>query len=103
VPPPWNAGRVVLVGDAVHAPPPTLAAGAAIALEDAVVLDELLAGASGNGVEATLAAFTARRFERCRLVVEQSVARTEGIICPTPGFDVAAFERRIWGELAKPY
>jgi 2-polyprenyl-6-methoxyphenol hydroxylase-like FAD-dependent oxidoreductase len=20
-----------------------------------------------------------------------------------PGFDVAAFERRVWGELAKPY
>jgi hypothetical protein len=51
VPPPWNAGRVVLVGDAVHAPPPTLAAGAAIALEDAVVLDEMLAGPSGEGVE----------------------------------------------------
>jgi 2-polyprenyl-6-methoxyphenol hydroxylase-like FAD-dependent oxidoreductase len=38
-----------------------------------------------------------------RLVVEQSVARTEGIIRPWAGFDVATFERRIWGELAKPY
>jgi naringenin degradation protein FdeE len=55
VPPPWHAGRVVLIGDAVHAPPPTLAAGAAIALEDAVVLGELLADASGDGVEAALA------------------------------------------------
>lgn len=36
-------------------------------------------------------------------VVEQSLARTRGILDPTPGFDVAAFERRIWGELAKPY
>jgi 2-polyprenyl-6-methoxyphenol hydroxylase-like FAD-dependent oxidoreductase len=101
VPPPWGAGRVILVGDAVHAPPPTLAAGAAIALEDAVVLDEMLA--SGDDAEATLAAFVERRWERCRLVVEQSVARTDGIIRPTPDFDVAAFERRIWGELAKPY
>jgi naringenin degradation protein FdeE len=115
VPPPWHAGRVVLIGDAVHAPPPTLAVGAAIALEDAVVLDEMLAaddgavdraagdGAARDGVEAALAAFTARRWERCRLVVEQSVARTEGLIRPTPGFDVAAFERRIRGELAKPF
>jgi 2-polyprenyl-6-methoxyphenol hydroxylase-like FAD-dependent oxidoreductase len=103
VPPPWHAGRVVLIGDAVHAPPPTLAAGAAIALEDAAVLDELLAEASGDGVEAALAAFTERRWERCRLVVQQSVARTEGIIRPTPDFDVAAFERRIWSELAKPF
>jgi hypothetical protein len=72
-------------------------------LEDAVVLDEMLAEDDGDDVEATLAAFVERRFERCRLVVEQSVARTRGIIDPTPDFDVAAFERRIWGELAKPY
>jgi 2-polyprenyl-6-methoxyphenol hydroxylase-like FAD-dependent oxidoreductase len=100
---PWHTGRVVLIGDAVHAPPPTLAAGAVIALEDAVVLDEMLAAASGDGVEAALAAFTERRWERCRLVVEQCVARTEGIIRPRPDFDVAAFERRIWGALAKPF
>jgi 2-polyprenyl-6-methoxyphenol hydroxylase-like FAD-dependent oxidoreductase len=111
VPPPWHAGRIVVIGDAVHAPPPTLAAGAAIVLEDAVVLDEMLAAAavadadagSSDAVERTLAAFVERRFERCRLVVEQSVARTEGIVRPTPGFDVATFERRIWGELAKSY
>jgi 2-polyprenyl-6-methoxyphenol hydroxylase-like FAD-dependent oxidoreductase len=101
VPPPWNRGRTVLIGDAVHAPPPTLAAGAVIVLEDAVVLDEMLA--EGGDVEETLRAFVDRRWERCKLVVEQSVARTEGIIDPTPGFDVAAFERRVWGELAKPY
>jgi 2-polyprenyl-6-methoxyphenol hydroxylase-like FAD-dependent oxidoreductase len=101
VPPPWHAGRTVLIGDAVHAPPPTLAAGAAIVLEDAVVLDEMLA--AGGDVEETLRAFVDRRWERCRLVVEQSVARTRGIIDPTPDFDVAAFERRVWGELAKPY
>ena len=101
VPPPWHVGPTVLIGDAVHAPPPTLAAGAAIALEDAVVLDEMLA--EGGDVEATLRAFVDRRFDRCALVVEQSVARTRGIIDPTPDFDVAAFERRVWGELAKPY
>jgi len=101
VDPPWHRGRTVLIGDAVHAPPPTLAAGAAIALEDAVVLDEMLA--EGGDVEATLRAFVDRRFERCKLVVEQSVARTRGIIDPTPDFDVAAFERRVWGELAKPF
>jgi 2-polyprenyl-6-methoxyphenol hydroxylase-like FAD-dependent oxidoreductase len=103
VPPPWHSGRTVLIGDAVHAPPPTLAAGAAIALEDAVVLAEMAAGTEASGVEDTLRAFVERRWERCRLVVEQSVARTKGIIDPTPDFDVAAFERRVWGELAKPY
>jgi 2-polyprenyl-6-methoxyphenol hydroxylase-like FAD-dependent oxidoreductase len=101
VPPPWHAGRIVLVGDAVHAPPPTLAAGAAIALEDAAALDEMLG--DGGDVEEALRAFAERRFARCALVVEQSVARTKGIIDPTPDFDVAAFERRVWGELARPY
>jgi 2-polyprenyl-6-methoxyphenol hydroxylase-like FAD-dependent oxidoreductase len=103
VPPPWHRERTVLIGDAVHAPPPTLAAGAAIALEDAVVLDEMLGDGATGEVEATLHAFVDRRFERCKLVVEQSVARTRGIIDPTLDFDVAAFERRVWGELAKPY
>jgi len=39
---PWNRGRVVLIGDAAHTCPPTLAQGAAQALEDASVLAELL-------------------------------------------------------------
>jgi len=39
---PWNRGRVVLIGDAAHTCPPTLAQGAAQALEDAAVLAELL-------------------------------------------------------------
>jgi 2-polyprenyl-6-methoxyphenol hydroxylase-like FAD-dependent oxidoreductase len=104
VPPPWHAGRTVLIGDAVHAPPPTLAAGAAIVLEDAVVLAEMLdGGANGAAIPGKLDAFVRRRWERCRLVVEESVARTRGIIDPQPGFDVAAFERRVWAELAKPY
>ena len=39
---PWNRGRVVLIGDAAHTCPPTIAQGAAMALEDAAVLAELL-------------------------------------------------------------
>jgi 2-polyprenyl-6-methoxyphenol hydroxylase-like FAD-dependent oxidoreductase len=57
VDPPWHHGRTVLIGDAVHAPPPTLAAGAAIALEDAVVLDEMLA--AGGDVDAARVSSTA--------------------------------------------
>ena len=45
VPAPWNRGRVVLIGDAAHACPPTLAQGGAQALEDAAVLTELLLSA----------------------------------------------------------
>ena len=42
VPAPWNRGRVVIIGDAAHVCPPTVAQGAAQALEDATVLAELL-------------------------------------------------------------
>ncbi len=39
----WSAGRVALMGDACHAMPPFLAQGAAMALEDAVVLARRIA------------------------------------------------------------
>nr|WP_295741942.1 FAD-dependent oxidoreductase [uncultured Acidocella sp.] len=66
----WYQGRVVLVGDAVHATTPHLASGACIGIEDGIVLAEELAG--GGGIEAALARFQARRWERCRMVVENS-------------------------------
>ena len=71
VPAPWNRGRVILIGDAAHACPPTLAQGGAQALEDAAVLAELLLSHAVVG-GALWAEFTARRFERARTVVEAS-------------------------------
>ena len=71
VPPPWSAGRTLLVGDAVHTTTPHMAYGAGLALEDAVVLGEL--AAAGMPFDELAAAFTARRFERARLVVENSL------------------------------
>lgn len=41
--PRWSQGRVVLIGDAAHATAPVWAQGAALAVEDALVLAELLA------------------------------------------------------------
>ena len=71
VPAPWHRGRVVLIGDAAHACPPTLAQGAAQALEDAAVLTELLLSSARLDDE-LWAAFTARRFDRAKTVVEAS-------------------------------
>lgn len=70
MPRPWSCGRVVLIGDTVHATTPHLASGACIGIEDALVLADELAGA-GDMAQA-LKAFEARRWERCRMVVENS-------------------------------
>jgi len=70
LPPPWHIGRVLLIGDAVHATTPHCAYGAGLAVEDAVVLAELLA--DGMEIEAAMPRFVARRYERCRHVVEGS-------------------------------
>lgn len=70
MPRPWYKGRVVLIGDTVHATTPHLASGACIGIEDALVLaDEL--GRQPDIAQA-LAAFEGRRWERCRMVVENS-------------------------------
>ncbi|KQP58426.1 FAD-dependent monooxygenase [Methylobacterium sp. Leaf112] len=47
--PTWTRDRVVLVGDAAHATAPVWAQGAAMALEDALVLSSLLAGRADWG------------------------------------------------------
>ncbi|WP_432730884.1 FAD-dependent oxidoreductase [Variovorax sp. W6] len=67
---PWYAGRVLLIGDAAHASTPFMGQGGAMAVEDAVVLADMLAR---HGIaEATLRAFGERRFPMCRFVQEAS-------------------------------
>jgi 2-polyprenyl-6-methoxyphenol hydroxylase-like FAD-dependent oxidoreductase len=75
VPSPWYRGRVVLIGDAVHAVTPHLAQGASIAIEDAVVLADLLA--ASDHVDQALAAFMSRRFERCKMVYDAGLQLAE--------------------------
>lgn len=41
---PWGQDRVILIGDAAHAMAPTMAQGAALAMEDALVLGSMLIG-----------------------------------------------------------
>lgn len=71
----WRRGRCLLIGDAAHACAPTLAQGAAMAFEDAVVLSELLA--SGREIDAALDAFELRRRARVERVQQGSRARIE--------------------------
>jgi len=71
---PWSKGRVVLIGDAAHASTPYMGQGGAMALEDGLILAEMLS-ASGASPE-TLLAFGERRYQRCSFV--QRVSRSVG-------------------------
>ncbi len=70
-PAPWHRGRVVLIGDAAHATTPHLASGAGMAIEDGIVLVEEIQ--SQSSLDQALQHFMARRFDRCRLVIDNSV------------------------------
>jgi naringenin degradation protein FdeE len=101
LPAPWYRGRVLLIGDAAHATTPHLAMGAGIAIEDAAVLGELLD--SHDDLSAALAAFMDRRWERCRLVVENSLQLGEWEKHPDdPEADPAALSNASFAALAAP-
>ncbi|MEU6826688.1 FAD-dependent oxidoreductase [Streptomyces atriruber] len=68
----WNRGGCVVIGDAAHAPAPQMASGAALAVEDGLVLARELG--RHESVGAGLRAFVGRRARRCRTLVETSVA-----------------------------
>ncbi len=71
MPQPWHQGRVVMIGDAVHATTPHLASGACIGIEDGLVLAECVG--SDLPLAKALETFQSRRWERCRMVVENSL------------------------------
>jgi 2-polyprenyl-6-methoxyphenol hydroxylase-like FAD-dependent oxidoreductase len=100
VPPPWHVGRALLLGDAAHTTTPHLAFGVGLAIEDAVVLADLVEeGLEGDELGER---YAARRFERCRLVVETSLQLSRWEQAPgTPGADPGALMGRAFGELAK--
>lgn len=70
LPAPWYKGRIIIIGDAAHATTPHLAQGAAMAIEDAVLLGEVLK--QDEPLDALLRHFMTRRFDRARFVVETS-------------------------------
>jgi 2-polyprenyl-6-methoxyphenol hydroxylase-like FAD-dependent oxidoreductase len=70
MPRPWYRGRLLLIGDSVHATTPHLASGAGMGFEDAVVLGEEFA--RGGDLQAVLERYQNRRWERCRMIVTNS-------------------------------
>ena len=99
--PPWHCGRVVLIGDAAHATTPHLAAGAMCAMEDGIVLAELLQAQAP--LEDVLTRFVERRYDRCRLVVENAVQLGEWEKdTGNPDADPIGLTESTWAVLAQP-
>ena len=71
LPAPWFKGRVLLCGDAAHACTPHITQGAAMALEDGVVLPEELARTELSLAD-RLRSFSERRYPRAKFVQDVS-------------------------------
>ncbi|WP_004580200.1 FAD-dependent monooxygenase [Marinobacter nanhaiticus] len=71
--PQWRCGRVILIGDAAHACSPSMAQGAGLAMEDALVLADSIA--TRPNLAAALASYTDRRRPRVEWVQKQCKAR----------------------------
>ncbi|MBB5747025.1 FAD-dependent oxidoreductase [Brevundimonas variabilis] len=96
----WHRGRVVLLGDAVHATTPHLGQGAGMAIEDAIVLAEELARA--DDIETAFVAFRNRRHERCRYIVESSLAICHSQLGKGPPVEQAVATQDMFRVVAAP-
>jgi 2-polyprenyl-6-methoxyphenol hydroxylase-like FAD-dependent oxidoreductase len=102
LPSPWYQGCVLLIGDAAHTTTPHMAAGAGIAIEDSIVLAAALQ--SEPSPAAALKAFMSRRFERCRMVVDNSFQLGEWEKSPnSPGANPVGVEAETIKTLAQPF
>jgi 2-polyprenyl-6-methoxyphenol hydroxylase-like FAD-dependent oxidoreductase len=97
---PWHKGRVVLLGDAVHATTPHLGQGAGMAIEDAIVLAEELDRT--NDAEAALTAYRSRRYNRCEYIVSRSLAICYGQLGKGPPVDQHSATAEMFAVTAEP-
>jgi 2-polyprenyl-6-methoxyphenol hydroxylase-like FAD-dependent oxidoreductase len=97
---PWHSGRVVLLGDAVHATTPHLGQGAGMAIEDAIVLAEELD--KDCDTEAAFVAYRSRRYQRCEYIVSRSLAICYGQIGKGPPVDQHQATAEMFAVTAEP-
>jgi 2-polyprenyl-6-methoxyphenol hydroxylase-like FAD-dependent oxidoreductase len=100
LPSPWYVGNVLLIGDAAHATTPHSAYGCGLAVEDAVVLAELIE--QGLAIPQLLQKFMERRFERCRVIVEGSVKLGDLEMAHAPLAEHQAVTAMIGRAIAQP-
>jgi 2-polyprenyl-6-methoxyphenol hydroxylase-like FAD-dependent oxidoreductase len=100
--PPWEWGRVVLIGDAAHATSPHVGQGAAMAIEDAVVLADVLG--SDVTLRDALERFMDRRYARCESIwnISRQIGRWELDHTPPPEADFVGLTMKSVQETAAP-
>ncbi len=96
----WYVGRVVLLGDAVHATTPHLGQGAGMAIEDAIVLAEEIDRAS-TPTDA-FSAYQSRRYDRCKYIVDASLEICRGQLGLAPPPDQVKASIEMFRAVAEP-
>lgn len=97
----WYKGRVVLIGDTVHATTPHLASGAGMAVEDALVLVQELD--QNPDLPSAMSAFMQRRLERARMVVMNSLKLGELEMAGAPMPEQGALMQQSTQAICAPY
>lgn len=96
----WFRGNIVFIGDAAHATTPHLGQGAGMAIEDSIVLAEELTSAAT--VSDAFSAFHARRFERCKYIVDSSLAICRSQLGEGPRVDQGKATAEMMQAVARP-
>lgn len=96
----WHRGRIVLLGDAVHTATPHLGQGAGMAIEDSLVLAQMLT--EHDQMSVALHAYRERRFDRCAWIVRESLAICMGQLGQGPPVDNAKATAAMFAITAQP-
>ncbi len=96
----WFRGNVIIIGDAAHSTTPHLGQGAGMAIEDSVVLAEELDKA--DTVSAAFKSFQARRFDRCKYIVDASLAICRSQLGEGPRVDQGRATGEMMQAVAQP-
>lgn len=98
LPQPWHRGRILLIGDAAHATTPHVGYGAGLAVEDGIVLAELMR----DSVSDLFATFEQRRHARCTTVVNGSIALGQLEMDGAPVAHQRALSQQIYDVIREP-
>ncbi|WP_433515315.1 FAD-dependent oxidoreductase [Nonomuraea sp. CA-143628] len=95
----WSRGRIVLVGDAVHAPSSSSGQGASLSIESAIQLARCLRDLP---YAEAFAAYEAERRPRVERVIKETTRKNASKAAGPVGRVVNAYAIRIFGKLGKP-